>query len=124
VCEQSVPWKRTPSHFVRAFARMRKGVRARAIMRTITTEKIPSHNSVCTNQNQTLNAAIHEFTALVEFNPNLWPGICNIRVAEDPRQVTDINSTDALEQWHSTFFVRVPPDIISLQLCTPKVVGV
>jgi hypothetical protein len=24
------------------------------------------------------------------------------------------------EQWHSTFFVRVPPDIISLQLCTPK----
>jgi hypothetical protein len=23
----------------------------------------------------------------------------------------------------STFFVRVPPDIISLQLCTPKVVG-
>jgi hypothetical protein len=22
-----------------------------------------------------------------------------------------------------TFFVRVPPDIISLQLCTPKVVG-
>jgi hypothetical protein len=29
-----------------------------------------------------------------------------------------------LEQWYSTFFVRVPPDIISLQLCTPKVVGV
>jgi hypothetical protein len=28
-----------------------------------------------------------------------------------------------LEQWYSTFFVRVPPDIISLQLCTPKVVG-
>jgi hypothetical protein len=26
-------------------------------------------------------------------------------------------------QWYSTFFVRVPPDIISLQLCTPKVVG-
>jgi len=31
--------------------------------------------------------------------------------------------TDALDQWYSTFFVRVPPDIISLQLCTPKVVG-
>jgi hypothetical protein len=26
-------------------------------------------------------------------------------------------------QWYSTFFVRVPPHIISLQLCTPKVVG-
>jgi hypothetical protein len=25
-----------------------------------------------------------------------------------------------LDQWYSTFFVRVPPDIISLQLCTPK----
>jgi hypothetical protein len=30
----------------------------------------------------------------------------------------------ALDQWYSTFFVRLPPDIISLQLCTPKVVGV
>jgi hypothetical protein len=30
----------------------------------------------------------------------------------------------ALDQWYSTFFVRVPPDIISLQLYTPKVVGV
>jgi hypothetical protein len=29
----------------------------------------------------------------------------------------------SLEQWYSTFFVRVPPHIISLQLCTPKVVG-
>jgi hypothetical protein len=28
-----------------------------------------------------------------------------------------------IEQWYSTFFVRVPPDIISLQLYTPKVVG-
>jgi hypothetical protein len=26
-------------------------------------------------------------------------------------------------QRYSTFFVRVPPDTISLQLCTPKVVG-
>jgi hypothetical protein len=25
-----------------------------------------------------------------------------------------------LEQWYSTFFVCVPPDIISLQLCIPK----
>jgi hypothetical protein len=30
---------------------------------------------------------------------------------------------DTIGQWYSTFFVRVPPDIISLQLCTPKVVG-
>jgi hypothetical protein len=28
-----------------------------------------------------------------------------------------------IDQWYSTFFVRVPPDTISLQLCTPKVVG-
>jgi hypothetical protein len=26
-----------------------------------------------------------------------------------------------LDQWYSTFFVRVPPDIIYLLLCTPKV---
>jgi hypothetical protein len=25
-----------------------------------------------------------------------------------------------LAQWYSTLFVRVPPDIISLQLCTPQ----
>jgi hypothetical protein len=29
-----------------------------------------------------------------------------------------------LDQWYSTFFVHVPPDIISLQLCPPRVVGV
>jgi hypothetical protein len=29
-----------------------------------------------------------------------------------------------LVQWYSTFFVRISPDIISLQLCTPKVVGI
>jgi hypothetical protein len=33
-------------------------------------------------------------------------------------------SGNALDQWYSTFFVRVPRDIISLQLCTPTVVGV
>jgi hypothetical protein len=27
------------------------------------------------------------------------------------------------DQWYSAFFVHVPPDVISLQLCTPKVVG-
>jgi hypothetical protein len=30
----------------------------------------------------------------------------------------------AVRQRYSTFFVPVPPDIISLQLFTPKVVGV
>jgi hypothetical protein len=29
-----------------------------------------------------------------------------------------------VEQWYSTIFVPVPPDVICLQLCTPKVVGV
>jgi hypothetical protein len=32
--------------------------------------------------------------------------------------------TTGLDQWYSTFFVRVPPDIISVQLYTPKVGGV
>jgi hypothetical protein len=27
-------------------------------------------------------------------------------------------------QLYSNFFVRVPPDVTSLQLCTPKAVGV
>jgi hypothetical protein len=30
--------------------------------------------------------------------------------------------TTALKQWYSTLFVRVPPDVIALQLCTPNVV--
>jgi hypothetical protein len=29
-----------------------------------------------------------------------------------------------IDQRYSTFYVRVPPDTISLQLCTPNVVGV
>jgi hypothetical protein len=40
----------------------------------------------------------------------------------DRGKLHDIRSTPGfkkgiLEQWYSTFFVRVPPDIISLQLC-------
>jgi hypothetical protein len=31
---------------------------------------------------------------------------------------------NSLAQWNSTFFVRVPPEVISLQLCTPQFVGV
>jgi hypothetical protein len=47
---------------------------------------------------------------------------------EYPPRSPDVTLLDsflrgALNQWYSTFFVRVPPDIISLQLCTPKVVG-
>jgi hypothetical protein len=30
---------------------------------------------------------------------------------------------DASEQWYSAIFVRVPPDIMYFELCTPKVVG-
>jgi hypothetical protein len=30
----------------------------------------------------------------------------------------------SLGQWYSTFLVRVPPEIISIQLCTPKAFGV
>jgi hypothetical protein len=33
-------------------------------------------------------------------------------------------SVNRLDQWHSTLFVRVPPDVICLQLCTLKVLGV
>jgi hypothetical protein len=34
---------------------------------------------------------------------------------------TDAILWNHLEQWYSTFFVRLPSDVISLQLCTPKV---
>jgi hypothetical protein len=33
------------------------------------------------------------------------------------------HDVDGVEQRYSTFFVHVPTDIISLQLCTPKAVG-
>jgi hypothetical protein len=33
------------------------------------------------------------------------------------------NNQCVLEECYSTFLVRVPPNIVSLQLCTPKVVG-
>jgi hypothetical protein len=39
------------------------------------------------------------------------------------RPATNRLSHGTAEQWYSTFFARVPPDIIYLQLCTPKVVG-
>jgi hypothetical protein len=29
-----------------------------------------------------------------------------------------------LEHWYLIFFVRLPPDVISLQVCNPKVDGV
>jgi hypothetical protein len=46
-------------------------------------------------------------------------GLDDLRVRE-----RRILARSGLDHWYSTFFVRVPPDIISLQLCTPKVVGV
>jgi hypothetical protein len=44
---------------------------------------------------------------------------------EEIRRIIQAEETvlDIIDEWYSTFFVRVPPDIISLQLCTPKVVG-
>jgi hypothetical protein len=41
-----------------------------------------------------------------------------------PIEPSRLNKMNGLYQWYSTFFVRVPPNIISLQLSTPKVVGV
>jgi hypothetical protein len=35
-----------------------------------------------------------------------------------------LSTPGSLEQWYSTFFDCLPPDIICLQLCTPKVAGV
>jgi hypothetical protein len=35
-----------------------------------------------------------------------------------------LNSAAIYSSGIQSFFVRVPPDIISLELCTPKVVGV
>jgi hypothetical protein len=29
-----------------------------------------------------------------------------------------------VEEWYSTLFVPIPPDVIYLQLCTPKLVSV
>jgi hypothetical protein len=40
------------------------------------------------------------------------------------RHITGVSGSGHLMQWYSTSFIRVPPNIISLQLCTPKVVGV
>jgi hypothetical protein len=34
-----------------------------------------------------------------------------------------LEMVNGIDQWYSTFFVRVPLDIIYLQLCNPKVVG-
>jgi hypothetical protein len=80
--------------FVRAFVHMRKGACVDAIAKFALRGKIPRHNSVCTNQFQALNASIHEFRALVEFNPNLWPRVSNIWPVERLRPVTDKNSVE------------------------------
>jgi hypothetical protein len=41
-----------------------------------------------------------------------------------PHNQNRVPVASALDQWHSIHFVRVSPNVISLQLCTPKVVGV
>jgi hypothetical protein len=67
-------------------------------------------------------------------NVNSFSGTFNLSSIRLTRQVShtkqehfssrNVTFGYGLEQWYSTFFVRVPPDIISLQLCTPKIVGV
>jgi hypothetical protein len=42
-------------------------------------------------------------------------------LSQFPLELDDV--FNHVDQRYSTLFVRVPPDIISLQLCTPKVVG-
>jgi hypothetical protein len=46
---------------------------------------------------------------------------CTLRLVDVCRGLW--KGRDGLDHWYSTFFVRVPPYIISLQLCTPKAVG-
>jgi hypothetical protein len=55
----------------------------------------------------------HNFSETLSTDLNLRTGIYVLNEA-----------SSSLDQWYSTVFVRVPPDIISLQLCTPKVVSV
>jgi hypothetical protein len=45
------------------------------------------------------------------------------RISTNKGPPQQIFQSRPLDQWYSTLFVRVPPDIISLQLFTPKVVG-
>jgi hypothetical protein len=51
-----------------------------------------------------------------------WMGRCGLLIV-----VLDVivkrKIPDPLVQRYSTFFVRVPPEIMFLQLCTPEVVG-
>jgi hypothetical protein len=61
---------------------------------------------------------ISRLDSIVELGYNI-----DNEVNKSCNSVTPVEKTRILDQWYSTFFVRVPPDIISLQLCTPKVVG-
>jgi hypothetical protein len=51
-----------------------------------------------------------------------WIGLYSGQVHRDSDKI-NVYDGSLLTQWYSTFFVRLPPDIISLQLCTPKVVA-
>jgi hypothetical protein len=39
-------------------------------------------------------------------------------------EIFSVVSRYSIDPWFSTFIVRVPPDVISLQLCTPKLIGI
>ena len=49
-----------------------------------------------------------------------FPYLCKIKKSNDKHKNC---RCIVLIQWYSTFFVRVIPHILSLQLCTPKVIG-
>jgi hypothetical protein len=50
----------------------------------------------------------------------MMPLLCRIQRQIEAYQ----ESVRGVDQWYSTFFVSVHPDVISFQICTPKVVGV
>jgi hypothetical protein len=64
---------------------------------------------------------LSEMSYLYDFENPLIFGVPN-RILLDTGLIKP-GRMGSLYQWYSTFFVRVPSDIISLQLCTPKVVG-
>jgi hypothetical protein len=41
----------------------------------------------------------------------------------DSKCLTNVGNS-ILDQWYSTYYVRVPQEVISLHLCAPKVVAV
>jgi hypothetical protein len=58
---------------------------------------------------------------LTRSDNNDWEGKCLYMALGVPKQSIALHGPD---QWYSACLVRVPPDVNSLQLCTPSVVGV